>query len=244
MSVAIEEGLCPAGKMKVLGGGSGNGVDATVRFRPVAEPARAAARAALGVPPDALVVGFVGRLVPDKGVVELATAWAALRERHPRLHLLLVGPVERERGVDTLPPELLGRLENDARVHLTGMVRDTSSLYPAMDVVALPTYREGLPNVALETAAMALPIVATAIPGCLDAVQDGITGTLVAPRDPAALEAALERYITDPALRALHGQSARRWVLSEFRREAIWEAVAAEYQRLLAAGVAETRNRT
>jgi glycosyltransferase involved in cell wall biosynthesis len=221
--------------MKVLGGGSGNGVDAKVRFRPASEQARSAARAALGVPQDALVVGFVGRLVRDKGVVELAMAWAALRERHPRLHLLLVGPLERERGGDMLPPEVRGRLENDERVHLTGMVRDTSRLYPAMDMVALPTYREGLPNVALEAAAMALPIVATAIPGCLDAVQDGITGTLVPPRDPGALEEALERYLVDPALRALHGESARRRVLSEFRREAIWEAVAAEYQRLLAA---------
>src|SRR5260370_23786926 len=79
-----------------------------------------------------------------------------------------------------------------------------------MDIVALPTYREGFSNVALEAAAMALPIVATSVPGCIDAVRDGITGTLVAPRDPVALADALQRYLSDPDLRQRHGQAGAR----------------------------------
>jgi glycosyltransferase involved in cell wall biosynthesis len=102
-----------------------------------------------------------------------------------------------------------------------------------MDLVALPSYREGFPVVALEAAAMGLPIVATRVPGCVDAVQDGITGTLAPPRDPAALASALERYLSDPALRARHGEAARRHVVTEFRPEALWEAVLAEYRSLL-----------
>ena len=80
---------------------------------------------------------------------------------------------------------------------------------------------------------MALPIVATDVPGCCDAVRDGVTGTLVPVRDAGALAAALERYLADPALRARHGAAARERVLVEFRREAIWEAIADEYRRLL-----------
>jgi glycosyltransferase involved in cell wall biosynthesis len=125
-------------------------------------------------------------------------------------------------------------LRADPRVHLTGVEWDTPPLYAAMDVVALPTYREGFPNVALEAAAMALPIVATRVPGVVDAVQDEVTGTLVAPRDAAALAGALQRYLGDPALRDRHGQAARRRVLAEFRREAIWEATAAEYRSAMA----------
>jgi glycosyltransferase involved in cell wall biosynthesis len=146
------------------------------------------------------------------------------------LHLLLVGQLEVE---GTLMADAVAALQADPRVHFTGLDWNTPSLYAAMDVVALPTYREGFPNVALEAAAMELPIVATSVPGCTDAVQDGVTGTLVAPRDPAALADALQRYLSDPRLRAKHGEAGRRRVLAEFRREAVCEAIAAEYRSLL-----------
>lgn len=234
-AIAIEEGLCRGEKITVLAGGSGNGVDAVGRFKPLGEAERLAARAQHGIPADALVIGFVGRLVREKGIVELAMAWRRLREDDPRLHLLLVGPLEPE---DPLPAEVLAALSSDPRVHLTGLDRDTPRLYAAMDVFALPTYREGFPNVALEAAAMELPVVAMAVPGCVDAVQDGITGTLVPQRDALALAKALQQYLSEPHLRAKHGEAARRRVLGEFRREAIWQAIADEYGALLeAAGV-------
>jgi len=81
---------------------------------------------------------------------------------------------------------------------------------------------------------MALPVVATTVPGCVDAVVDGRTGTLVPPRDPPALAAALRAYLLDPALRARHGAAARARVLAEFEREALWAALHAEYERALA----------
>jgi len=230
-TIAVDERLCEKDKIKVLLGGSGNGVDATGRFVPQAPAVRAEAREALAIPADALVIGFVGRLVRDKGVVELATAWRRLRERISGLHLLLVGPPESE---DAVPGEVLAALRADPRVRLTGHARDMPRLYAAMDVVALPTYREGFPNVALEAAAMEIPIVATSVPGCVDAVQHGITGLLVPPRDAAALGDALGRYLEDPTLRKLHGVTARRRVLVEFRREGIWQAVVDEYRSLLA----------
>ncbi len=110
-----------------------------------------------------------------------------------------------------------------------------------MDIVALPTYREGFPNVVLEAAAMGLPVVATSVPGCLDAVEDGVTGTLVPARDAAALERALRGYVEEPVLRARHGEAGRRRVLSRFRREAIWDVIEAEYRMLLAARAAAPR---
>ncbi len=227
--IAVEEGLCPPWKIAVLLGGTVNGVDATRRFRPQPESVRTAARSAQGIPHDALVVGFVGRLARDKGIVELALAWRELRA-DPRLHLLLVGPVD---PTDMLPRELLADLGADPRVHMTGVVDDTPPRYAAMDVVALPTYREGFPQIALEAAAMGLPLVATAVSGCVDAVRDGVTGTLVPARDGGALAAAIRRYLRDPALRAAHGAAARRRVLAEFSQDAIQEAHAAEYRDLI-----------
>ena len=188
------------------------------------------ARAEHGIPDDALVIGFVGRLAPDKGMVELAGAWNQLRAREPRAHLLLVGWwTELGSGLT----ELGVALRCDPRVHFIGPRNDLPRMYAAMDVLALPTYREGFPNVALEAAAMALPIVATSVSGCVDAVQDGVTGTLVSARDADALATALQRYLADQPLRERHGAAGRRRVLAEFRREAIWEAIAAEYRSLL-----------
>jgi glycosyltransferase involved in cell wall biosynthesis len=229
---AVDAGICPSEKIKVLLGGSGNGVDATGRFDPgrYNDGVRREVRARFGIPGDAVVIGFVGRIVRDKGVVELADAWLELRELHPHLHLLLVGPFEPQ---DPVPTETERLLQGDSRVHLAGMDWNTPPLYAAMDVVALPTYREGFPNVPLEAAAMRLPVVATRIAGCIDAVADGITGSLVPPRSATALREVLGRYLDDPELRLEHGTAGRERVLREFRQEVLWEALYAEYTRLL-----------
>jgi len=81
---------------------------------------------------------------------------------------------------------------------------------------------------------MGLPVVATLVPGCVDAVQDGVTGILVAPHDHAALAEAIRKYLNDPDLRSKHGRAGRERVLRDFQQEAIWEAMYQEYARLLA----------
>jgi glycosyltransferase involved in cell wall biosynthesis len=85
---------------------------------------------------------------------------------------------------------------------------------------------------------MQLPIVATRVTGCVDAVVDGVTGTLVPPRDAAALTAALRSYLDDPELRARHGRAARARALREFDPRAIWDALHAEYVALAGGPVA------
>ena len=229
--VALSEGLCPAAKIKVLLGGSSNGVDATGKFNPAhTDILRQETRKKYGIPADALVVGFVGRIVRDKGITELAAAWETLREEFPNLHLLLVGPFEPQ---DPVSPEVEDFLKSDSRIHLAGMDWNTPPLYAAMDIFTLPTYREGFPNTPLEAAAMQLPVVATRIPGCIDAVQDGVTGILVPPQNAEALADAIRVYVKNQELRCQHGIAGRDRVLLQFRQEAIWEALYQEYIRLL-----------
>ena len=229
---AVAEGLCQPDKITVLHHGSIKGVAAETAFNParLGGTARTAARERYGIPLDAEVIGFAGRVVRDKGLVELVEAWQTLRAERPELRLLVAGDFEPQ---DPLPPEVEKLLRTDPRVHLTGFVWDMPPLYAAMDVVVLPTYREGFGTVAIEAAAMELPMIATEVPGCVDAVQDGVTGTLVPPRDAATLTEAIRRYLLDPELRRRHGRAGREWVLREFRPEDVWEEQYVEYTRLL-----------
>jgi glycosyltransferase involved in cell wall biosynthesis len=228
--VLVRSRLCPAHKAKVLLRGTISGVDATGTFRPLPDTARAAARTRLGIPPGALVVGFVGRVVRDKGIVDLAEAWLTVRNNHPDAHLVIVGPVEQQ---DPIPESLLERLRADPRVHMAGLQLDMPPLYSAMDLVVLPSYREGFGLAALEGGAMELPVVATRIPGLVDAVQDGVTGTLVPPRDPPRLAAAIEHYLADDEMREAHGRAGRERALADFDRQSVWSALADEYDHLI-----------
>ena len=224
----VDQGLCPAAKARVLCSGS-NGVDARHRFDPARQAHAGEARRRLGLPAEAPVIGFVGRLVRDKGVAELTAAWRRLRAARPDLRLLIVGPFEERDAVGGERREL----EADPRVHLTGLVDDMPAHYRAMDVLALPTYREGFPNAPLEAAAMGIPVVATRVVGCVDAVADGETGTLVPPRDAEALAAALAAYLDSPELRRRHGEAGRRRVLANYRPEPIWRATLDLYAEMM-----------
>ncbi|MBP7051973.1 MAG: glycosyltransferase family 4 protein [Phycisphaerae bacterium] len=220
----VAERLCGSKKIIVLCAGSVAGVDARKAFSPYewGIAARQAVREENGIPHDAQVVGFVGRIVADKGMRELASAWRRLRDRYPMLHLVLVGPFD---ATDPVSAEDEALFRTDGRVHLTGLREDVARYLAGMDVFVLPSYREGFPVVNLEAAAMALPVVSTRIPGCVDSVRDGVTGTLVPPRHATALADAITAYLDDPILRRQHGQAGRERVLQEFRPEDVWESL-------------------
>jgi len=217
-------------KLRVLGEGSGQGVDALGRFDPTHSPGRTAARQCWGLPPEVLVIGYVGRLVRDKGVPELVAAWRTLRRRLPEARLLVVGDADERDSVDD---RWLARLEEDERVLHIRRTSEMPAVYAACDVFVLPTHREGFPNVLLEAASMELPVVATESVGCVDAVEDGVTGFLVAIGDVAALTTALERYLRDAELRTAHGRAGRARVLKHFERGDVIQRIGGLYDELL-----------
>jgi glycosyltransferase involved in cell wall biosynthesis len=233
-----KEGLCRSEKLEVLVNGSINGVDATGRFQPAQYDTKLI-RDTLGIPQEARVIGFVGRLVRDKGILELITAWQGLRSKFDDLHLLLVGPFEEK---DAIPEADQQKLYTDARVHLVGHENDPAPYYAAMDVLAFPSHREGFGLVAIEAAAMQIPVVATRIPGCVDSVTDGETGLLVPCGDSEALMIALASYLEDPQLRRKHGEAGRKKALQDFQPTAIWMALHAKYIDLLNAKGGKTCN--
>jgi glycosyltransferase involved in cell wall biosynthesis len=179
---AIKLGLCQKAKIAVLASGSSNGVDAEERFnlQRLLPNTRAEVREHHNIPKDSLVLGYVGRIVADKGIEEFEAAWQILEKDFPNLYLLMVGESEPHNPV---PYEVMERLKHDPRVIFAGRAKDTAPFYAAMDILVLPTRREGFPNTPLEAAAMKVPVVATNVDGCVEAIKDGVTGLLVPPRN-------------------------------------------------------------
>jgi glycosyltransferase involved in cell wall biosynthesis len=186
---------------------------------------RAALRRRLGVRPGEHVVGFVGRLVREKGVLELLSAVGA----RPGLKLWLIGPDERGSKRDALEP---GALTAVANVRWLGLQRDMPPLYAAMDVLALPSYREGFPRTLLEASAMERPVVASAIRGCREAVSPRETGLLVPPARPGDLRSALDALRGDAARRRALGRAARIRARKLFDETAVFDRIALAYREL------------
>jgi glycosyltransferase involved in cell wall biosynthesis len=187
-------------------------------------------RQEFGVPRDAPLVAEIGRLCDVKGQRELIEALAQV----PRAHAVLVG-VDLEQG-GSYQRELERAAERAGvrdRVVFAGARDDAGPLLAEIDVLALPSWTEGLPLVVLEAMAYRKPVVATPVGGTPEVVVDGETGLLVPPRDPGALAAALRRLLDDPDLRAKMGAAGFERVRARFSAEAMSERVLAIYDEVL-----------
>ncbi len=220
----VSENVIKAGI--VLGNGSVNGVNSD-RFQPSHE-GRKIVRRHLGIPENAIVFGFIGRLNIDKGILDLVQAFSEIRVSADS-HLVLVGTDEM--GIEGIVrkrfPDIL------ARVHFTGHSSAPEKYYVAFDVFCIPSYREGFGSAVIEAAACGVPALASRIYGLTDAVIEGETGLMHRPRDVAEIRAGLERYANDAGLRERFGIDARRRAKSAFPTQHLVTALLAEYQRLL-----------
>jgi len=228
---AIACGLVDRERALVFGAGSCNGVDVS-RFTPTPQRIRRAAelRRHFGIPADAPVALFVGRLTCDKGIAELLEAFLQLENRFPELRLLLVGSFE---DGDPLPENVRKRLETHERVILAGPVNDTAPYYAIANILVLPSHREGLPTVVLEGQAAGKPVIGAAATGIVDLLVDGETGLLFPVGDAFALAEAIGKLIDDKALARKLALAGQEQVKRKFRQEMIWAALRREYLKVL-----------
>ncbi|MGL4594813.1 MAG: glycosyltransferase, partial [Thermoguttaceae bacterium] len=152
--------------------------------------------------------------------VELAEAFRHLLQKHPRAKLFILGD---EEAGDSVSEEVLSFLKSHPNVKLPGRV-DPRPYLALADVFVLPTYREGFPNVVLEASAMGIPVVGTRATGVVDAVVDGVTGTLVSIGDSIELADAICDYLEHSPKRIEHGLAGRCRVVRDFQPESIWRA--------------------
>jgi glycosyltransferase involved in cell wall biosynthesis len=220
-------GVVRVGKSELLGNGTDLG-----HFDPtsVDERRRSQLRGELGIGDGVAVVGTVGRLVKEKGYVELATASRIVRRTIPGVCFLAIGP-----GDLTERDAILVDDVGDSLV-FTGMRADVRDLLSLMDVFVLATWREGLPRSAIEAAAMGKAMVLTDVRGCREVVRDGIEGILVPRRDPDALAEAILRLLRDDDLRMRVGSAARERALQRFDERAVEQIIVSSYRALLRGG--------
>lgn len=221
----VAEGIAETDKIRVLGAGSICGVDGC-RFRPDAGR-RASIRQAHGIPEEAVVFLFLGRLNRDKGVLDLADAFAALGD--PVCWLLVVGPDEA-----ALRGEMERRLGAAlARTRFVGYTERPEDFMAAADVFCLPSYREGFGMVIIEAAAANIPSIGSRIYGITDAIEENVTGLLHRAGDTAELAGLMAMLARDAERRQAMGEAARARALRLFSREAVTQAWLHFYRQLL-----------
>lgn len=216
-------------KMKQLG----NGIDIS-RFNRDRLDKRVLAqtRAELDIPPGVPVVGFVGRLVRDKGVLELLEAAKTIHQQMPDARFLLVGMIDWAKE-DAITPEIAKAYGLEEVCVFTGQREDMPELYALMDVFVLPSHREAFPRSVMEASAMQVPCVVTDVRGCRTAVENGRNGLLVPLGDVPALAEAILQLLQNPAERERMGCEGRLMAQERFDEQLVFDIVKAEYARLL-----------
>jgi glycosyltransferase involved in cell wall biosynthesis len=229
MATAIAERIASPEQLKWLG----NGID-VARFdrRSLPESSLEDLRREIDIDSNAPVIGFVGRLVEEKGILDLLDAAKKILTAVPNAQFLIVGPYDEEKP-DALRPDVAERYGVSERCRFVGMRHDMPELYALMDVLALPSYREGFPRAPMEASAMSVPAVVTDIRGCREAVEHGVNGLLFPVGDSDALAQAVVELLCDDERRARMGAAGRRIAEERFDEQKVFDRVLNEYDRLL-----------
>ncbi|MCW8886580.1 MAG: glycosyltransferase family 4 protein [Motiliproteus sp.] len=225
----IKSRLSKKNKASVLFRGSCNGIDRNVidHVDDVLSN-RDLIRSEFGFKKDDFVLGFVGRIVKDKGILELFQAFQRLRQEKRDIKLVLVGEIEID---GELAPETINQLERSEDVLLIGHVEEVYKYYCIFDLFVYPTHREGLGYALLEAGLAKRAIVSTRVTGVVDAVLENTTSMLTEPQNEQSLVDAIQMYIDNPDMRELHGENGRAWVLNKFPQDKVWEALVNIYER-------------
>lgn len=189
-----------------------------------------AVKAELGIPAEAPMLLFAGRLYPQKGVIDLLKAADLLQHVRPNLTTVIAGDGPLREELEGVADAF--ELQSTGRVRFLGHRDDVPRLLLAADALVLPSSFEGMPNVVLEAMRFRKPVVATAAPGTTEVVVDGETGLLVPVGDGTALARALLRIVDEPDLRQRLGQAGRDRVEAHFRAATMIDRFAELYEQL------------
>lgn len=218
-------------KLKIIGKGSSNGID-TGRFKRTEDMEQQAneLRSRYGIKSGDVVFSFVGRIVKDKGIGELIHAFKKLPELPggAKVYLLLIGPFEQE--LDPLHDEDYNFLHDSKNVILAGFQSDVRPWITASDVFVFPSYREGFPNVVMQSCCLNVPCIVSNINGCNEIIQHEQTGIIVPVKNAEAVYHAMVTLMENVSLRQSYSQAARDYIVANFDQQFVWKELLNEYR--------------
>lgn len=218
-------------KLSIIANGSSNGID-TSFFNPnlYSGEEKKHLRENLKIKTNDFIYIFVGRLVTDKGINELICAFQKINTEYPETKLLLVGDYETD--LDPLLPNTLNQITENTNIIQTGWVDDVRPYLSISNVLVFPSYREGFPNVVMQSGAMELPSIVTDINGCNEIIKDKVTGLIIPVKDQTATYDAMKAILDLTDKGKSLGINSRKNIVSKYERSLIWEALLKEYNSL------------
>ncbi len=216
--------------LKVIANGNVNGIDLS-HFDPdlYDENRQSEIRGEWGIKKSDFVLSYIGRMVVDKGMVEMITAFITICETHKNVKLLLVGPKEEQAP---LPDHIELEIDENPNIILSGWQHDVRPFFAITDVFVFPSYREGFPNVLLQAGAMGKFSIVTDINGSNEIVQEEINGTIIPVKDVSALTTAMHDVVDNRSEYKSSNPRYRALIAQKYDRKLVWQAQLEEYRRL------------
>lgn len=216
--------------LEVIHNGNINGIDTSYFSREASPKSREDIRSEIGLTKDDFAFIFIGRIVRDKGMNELADAMRLLGRTHSAIKLILVGSFESE--LDPLASGNEDFFKSSFNVKYVGRQADVRPFLLAADALVFPSYREGFPNVVLQAGAMGLPSIVTDINGCNEVISEGFNGVIIPPRNLDALVEKMTWFIEHPEEVNEMALNSRDIIVSKYEQKDVWNSLLQMYKDL------------
>jgi glycosyltransferase involved in cell wall biosynthesis len=216
--------------LEVVLNGNINGVDMQHYSVESVSQSKAEIRKQMNLTDDDFAFIFIGRLVKDKGINELASAMMKMKSIHPNVKLIVVGNYESKLG--PLHEDTVNFINHDSSVRYIGYQYDVRPAFIAADALAFPSYREGFPNVVLQAGAMGLASIVTDISGCNEIVIEGVNGKIIPPRNSDRLFEEMKWFYENQDEVKEMSSRARQLIQDRYEQSAVWNALLNVYQKM------------
>lgn len=225
----ISDYVCSPEKTMVVHHGSPSGIDTNYFNRENGE-IKSTIHQELGIKDTDFTFVFIGRIVQDKGVNELVSAFCKLHDTHPKAQLILVGPTNAETNLISTATE--AKIKSTSSIHLVGSQKDIRPYLLKANAIVLPSYREGLGMVLIEAGAMAVPAIASNIIGCNEIIIPGQNGELVEAKNENALYYTMKRWVEEPEYVNSLAKQARKLVVERYSQTIVWDHLLNVYHQI------------